>query len=413
MAVRHGYGKIAGTDALVFAYDTGDTRNSYRGEPTTNIVTNPTFLGTPNTQTSAIADNWYFSGDTSATGFRFYDSATSPITLKFPNEGAVITTGPNATSNRRIYYNGTVEPNTTYTLSYWLYTSAYAGISNYFFVYQANGTDAGSTSYGQGVTTGQWVFVQQSFTTPSITSNQRSVNWGPVISAGTDSLFAMQRFQIEAKSHATPFVNGTRSATEGLKDLTGNRSIDLSNVSFDGNAHPDWDATNDYIALESDWVVKTSGGWTVESVVKYDAVAGGYDNLISPANFIGSDTISYNSWYWSVLSNKLALWNISPGIWKYGSTTILPNKWYHVTLVSYDNGTQYQMYLNGVAEGGDHTTYSWNASYSGLRVRYFGAGQSTRRYVNGTIPITKIYNRALTAAEVANNYNHYKGRFNI
>jgi hypothetical protein len=34
MAVRHGYGKIAGTDALVFAYDTGDTRNSYKGEPT-------------------------------------------------------------------------------------------------------------------------------------------------------------------------------------------------------------------------------------------------------------------------------------------------------------------------------------------------------------------------------------------
>ena len=37
MAVRHGYGKIAGTDALVFAYDTGDTRNSYKGEPTTNM----------------------------------------------------------------------------------------------------------------------------------------------------------------------------------------------------------------------------------------------------------------------------------------------------------------------------------------------------------------------------------------
>ena len=38
MAVRHGYGKIAGTDALVFAYDTGDARNSYKGEPTTNLV---------------------------------------------------------------------------------------------------------------------------------------------------------------------------------------------------------------------------------------------------------------------------------------------------------------------------------------------------------------------------------------
>ena len=39
MAVRHGYGKVAGADALVFAYDTGDNRNSYRGEPTTNLTT--------------------------------------------------------------------------------------------------------------------------------------------------------------------------------------------------------------------------------------------------------------------------------------------------------------------------------------------------------------------------------------
>ena len=45
MAVRHGYGKIAGADALVFVYDTGDTRNSYRGEPTTNLITDTTAFG--------------------------------------------------------------------------------------------------------------------------------------------------------------------------------------------------------------------------------------------------------------------------------------------------------------------------------------------------------------------------------
>jgi len=38
MAVQHGYGKIAGTDALVFAYDTGDAVNSYKGEPTENLA---------------------------------------------------------------------------------------------------------------------------------------------------------------------------------------------------------------------------------------------------------------------------------------------------------------------------------------------------------------------------------------
>ena len=38
MAVAQGYGKTV-TSGSVFAYDTGDTRNSYRGEPTTNVFT--------------------------------------------------------------------------------------------------------------------------------------------------------------------------------------------------------------------------------------------------------------------------------------------------------------------------------------------------------------------------------------
>ena len=162
------------------------------------------------------------------------------------------------------------------------------------------------------------------------------------------------------KGKASPFVDGTRSSTESLIDLKRTTDIDLSSMSFDSTGQPTFDGTDDDIDLGSDVTFKTSGGWTVESVARYNSVAGGYNNVTSPANFIGSDSISYNSWYWSVLSGKLALWNISPGVWKYGSTTLQQDTWYHVTIVCSDDGTSYQMYLNGVAEGGDHTTYSWN-----------------------------------------------------
>jgi hypothetical protein len=37
MAVAQGYGKTV-TSGSVFAYDVGDTRNSYIGEPTTNTL---------------------------------------------------------------------------------------------------------------------------------------------------------------------------------------------------------------------------------------------------------------------------------------------------------------------------------------------------------------------------------------
>lgn len=176
----------------------------------------------------------------------------------------------------------------------------------------------------------------------------------------------------------------------------------------------DLDGTNDYIDLGSDITYKTTGGWTVETVVNFDSVPGSYDNVTSPGNFIGSDSITYNSWYWSVLSGKLALWNRSPGTWRYGSTTLSANTWYHTTLVCQPSGTSYQMYLNGIAEGGDHTTYSWNSSYAGLKIRYIGRGNGSNvRQINGQIGYFKVTTEAMSDKEVYNSFNSISRRFNL
>ena len=203
-----------------------------------------------------------------------------------------------------------------------------------------------------------------------------------------------------------------------LTDLTGNGyNGTLTNgptYSGSNGGYIDFDGTNDYIDFGSDLVFKSSGGWTVESWAKFDVIPTTYNNTTSPANFIGSETITYNSWYWSVLESKLALWNWSPGVWKYGSTVLQANNWYNAVLVCDNSGTSYQMYLNGIAEGGDHTTYTWNATYSGLNIRYIARGNSANiRQLNGKIPITKVYNRALTASEIQQNFNALRGRFSI
>jgi hypothetical protein len=222
-------------------------------------------------------------------------------------------------------------------------------------------------------------------------------------------------FQVEVnKDEATKFVAGTRSNTEALLDQNNTYTIDTTNVLWTSDGYPDFNASTTYIDLGSDVVFKNLGGWTVESIVKYRNVPGGYDNVISPGNFIGSDSIINNSWYWSVLNNKLALWNRSPGVWKHGSTTIQPETWYHAVLTCSDDGTSYQMYLNGVAEGGDHVSYVWNSAYAGLRVRYIGQGNSgNRRRVDGQIPVTRIYDKELTADQIYQNYMSFKTRFGL
>jgi hypothetical protein len=169
------------------------------------------------------------------------------------------------------------------------------------------------------------------------------------------------------------------------------------------------DGSTGYLDLGGDRVVKTTGGWAVESWFNLSAVNSG-----SLYNFIGSNSIVYNSWYWTVYQSKLALWNISPGAWYYGSTTIQPNTWYQAVLVSSTSGTSYRFYLNGVAEGGDHVSYSWNSSYAGLRVGWIGRADSVNgRYFNGKYPICKIYNRPLTADEVRASFLSHRSRFGI
>ena len=195
----------------------------------------------------------------------------------------------------------------------------------------------------------------------------------------------------------------------GLKDISGNNvNADLTNVAFDSTGYI-FNGSSNYIDLGSDVIFKTSGGWSVSSWFNLTQVNSG--NLY---NFIGASAITYNSWFWTVYQSNLALWNMSPGAWYYGSTTILANTWYNAVLVCSYDGTRYQMYLNGIAEGGTHATYTWNADYSGLKIGYIGRGDASNgRYFYGKYPNFQVYNKELTAAEVLQNFNATRKTYGI
>lgn len=170
-----------------------------------------------------------------------------------------------------------------------------------------------------------------------------------------------------------------------------------------------FNGSSDYIDLRGDQVFKTTGGHTVENWFKLDAVVSG--NLY---NFIGASSVDYHSWYWTVYTSRLAIWNVSPGGWYYGSTTIQPSVWYQAVMVTDDAGTGIKFYLNGVAEGGTHASYSFNSSYSGLKIGYIGRGDAPNaRYFYGSMPVTRVYDRALSASEVQQNFQALRGRFGI
>jgi hypothetical protein len=92
-----------------------------------------------------------------------------------------------------------------------------------------------------------------------------------------------------------------------------------------------------------------------------------------------------------------------------GDTTILTNIWYHVVFTRNTTGSG-TIYLNGVLDG------SGTLSTPAVQNQPYINGGTTsfsNRWVNGQIPITRLYNKALSAQEVLQNYNATKSRFNL
>lgn len=386
-------------DGLVFSYDTGNRLKSFRGEPTVNIITN--------TDLDVGWSKHY------CTGIQWND-IPPPQGINSP-----VVSFYDADTNKSGYWYSYGDyapqvPNTTYTVSLWVKTND----SNFSVkAYTADNTEVGrvGTVYKNVPNDGLWHrVVWDSFLNIS-TSESDSLSFQFTFGnpKGESQRTWICAPQMEANDHATPFTPNTRTATDSLLDLTKNTTIDVTNTSFDSEGQMFFDGVDDYVDLGSDIIFKETGGWSIENITKFNTVPQGYNGVTSPGNFIGAAVNTYNSWYWSVMSGKLALWNISPGVWKYGSTIIQPNQYYHTVLVCSPDGTSYQMYLNGEPEGGDHVAYSWNPVHSGLSVRYIGAGTPTQRVIDGSRPIAKIYDKDLTPQQVKQNFNSIKSRFGI
>ena len=96
-------------------------------------------------------------------------------------------------------------------------------------------------------------------------------------------------------------------------------------------------------------------------------------------------------------------WQGQPGI--ISSTNMSANTWYHLAYVS--NGSGSTFYLNGVNVGSSiHSPSGWGSKY------YLGWIEvATGEYLNGNIGNTHVYNRALSPAEIMQNFYAQGPRF--
>jgi len=427
-------------DGLIFGYDTGyavadniTPTRFYKGAPTTNPIylQNAVAQNSYTTYSATSSGNWnanhpkairaynavggekssYYNsgvGDAANTMHAVWELDTilnKPVVVMNDSDGEwkakSFATGLGSWTSQGKGYGD------TYTISWlqWvdnlsknaragLYTKNTGGSSGFH-----DGQATSAPSYNTKLRT--WQRVYQTYTT----ANNRNLNdslasiymYGHY---GPRAVVKVADVQWQWGSTPYPFVEGdveSRSNTDSLIDLKRTVDIDVSNMSFDSTSQPTFDGTDDILNTGLFSGRDSTDVFTIEAIVKSDTTSGSRMWVDATGN--GSNQRLYCAHASTGSSTPLGIQGTG---W---SHSIPQDTNYHHYVITM-NGSTAQLYDNSVA----HSSKSYT-SYT-LSGQINVGGRSGYRW-NGEIPVFKIYDKVLTTAEITQNYNAYKTRFNI
>ena len=197
------------------------------------------------------------------------------------------------------------------------------------------------------------------------------------------------------------------SGSTTWRDIAGSNNGTLVNgptYSSDNGGSIVFDGVNDYVRIggKNDY---NHPSITLESWV-YPERTAIFEYLFSNSRDCCG---SYNGYELRIVNNSIrfTIWNSTNA--NVFSTYSLPlNTWYHI-VATYD-GTQLKLYINGILNNSSNSTLQigYPTSYD-LYIGRMGYGSAY--VIKGKIPLSRIYNRALSAQEVQQNYNATKTRY--
>jgi hypothetical protein len=392
-------GPFIATDGLVFDYDMSNTQKSWIGAPTTNLV-NPSWAA------------WTVDGSGQGS------IGTRTITSIY--ECLISDTAANTRQN--IYIAG-IAASTTYTFS--VQYKKVAGAPTLRFQLQAyNGGSYISTMIF--ATTAQlgildidgWQTAKYTVTTPAGTTQALwFMQDGDDYTTYTHA-FILANPQCEQQSFATPFVAGTRSTTQSIKNLANLTSVTTStSLTYASDNSFSFDGSTNYISAGT-----LSGSFSkfTVSVWFYSTSVSNYRNPID-CNFSYNGTTgnigprleqnSAGNLNWAVSGNTTN--NSLYDSFLVQSSGLLANTWYNV-VITWTSGSA-NTYLNGVPVAINQATPNGfvNVFNNVVIGKGFHLDSASVRSFTGKIPAVQLYNRALSATEVQQNFNALRTRYGI
>ena len=207
--------------------------------------------------------------------------------------------------------------------------------------------------------------------------------------------------------------------------ITGVGNGTLANgVGFDSANGGSWtfDGADDYVGFGSNFLVPgisqydTITDFTIDVWVNWDnfAVTGTYDEIISwwrpgtdpyADGFLGT---SKNSGQGGSAANPSIRFGDD---WSNTGVTFTSatdtGKWFNIVAIKTSNNAY--LYVNGILKATKGSALSWGFNYYPTIGRHPNGGE----YLDGKVSNMKLYNTALTATQVTQNFNAQKSRFGL
>lgn len=404
MAVGTGYSKVA-TNGLVFAYDTGDTYNSYLGRPTSNILTNtPLYIynNVPGSVSSTLTQTseTYRGAAVWTQTLTALDGNGAYYLSNGNNPGIGVYTGggggnANQYSGHTIFFKPTVPMNGTPIFTCYSNIGGWQSCGNvedmgdgWFraYVLWYNTITQGDGKY--------WAI------------NPLSTSIGQTV-----TIYWAGPFREDLNSTSiSQFVNGTRSSTQSVIDIAAGRTITVNNNPFTNpaiNPQLNFDGSDDYLSVNS--FTPSPVGLTMSVVARINSASSSWVRFFDFGNGSNSENLLFCR-YGSSNNLFFGVYNGTPANVQYtvgGTLQFDQLAMYTATA----DGTNFRIYINGTLV---HTEANPTVPTSTTRTsNYLGRSNWPDPYLNGQIPVAQIYNRALSLSEIRDNYFHYKTRFNL
>lgn len=203
-------------------------------------------------------------------------------------------------------------------------------------------------------------------------------------------------FQLDAANRRSYSGSGTTiyslfSDTSGsLVNGTGFTSANSGSFLFDG--------TNDY----ADFSTYTPSANTINIWVKFNSLQYG------PIVYVGNDSYASGVWSWSFFFyNDVFYFRANPG--NFADFYEVPplGVWINYTLVRNNGSGQSLAYKNGIFFGTSSNSTLTNL-YPNLRI-----AKASSTYASFNLSVVQIYDRALSATEIKQNFNASRDRYGV